>query len=315
MASSLQLPPRRHRRPPRDAARERRQTGRRVRPALFPGRRQTRARSRSNSGTRSRKAGFLGVHISETYGGGGAGLADYNVIVEETAAQGCPDALAGDRLDLRADHRAARQRGAEARMAARARQRRAAPRLRDHRAERGHQHPQGQHGRAPRRQRLVAHGNQILDVGGRRSRLHPRRCARRRARREGARRAVAVHRPRRRQRAFRGRRSRPRCRSRRRSSPCFSTMSKIPADALVGQEGQGLASSVRRPQSGARLRRGDQQRHRPLRARRRARNTRSRAQRLEHADRRASGRRPSARQGLCRRPAGATDDRARGAAL
>jgi len=36
------------------------------------------------------RAGFLGVHISEAYGGGGSGLADYNVIVEETAAQGCP---------------------------------------------------------------------------------------------------------------------------------------------------------------------------------------------------------------------------------
>ena len=36
------------------------------------------------------QAGFLGVHISEVYGGGGSGLADYNVIVEEAAAQGCP---------------------------------------------------------------------------------------------------------------------------------------------------------------------------------------------------------------------------------
>lgn len=36
------------------------------------------------------RAGFLGVHIAEQYGGGGSGLADYNVIVEETAAQGCP---------------------------------------------------------------------------------------------------------------------------------------------------------------------------------------------------------------------------------
>ena len=36
------------------------------------------------------KAGFLGVHIAEQYGGGGSGLADYNVVVEETAAQGCP---------------------------------------------------------------------------------------------------------------------------------------------------------------------------------------------------------------------------------
>ena len=36
------------------------------------------------------EAGFLGVHISEKYGGGGSGLADYNVVVEESAAQGCP---------------------------------------------------------------------------------------------------------------------------------------------------------------------------------------------------------------------------------
>ena len=36
------------------------------------------------------EAGFLGVFISEKYGGGGSGLADYNVVVEETAAQGCP---------------------------------------------------------------------------------------------------------------------------------------------------------------------------------------------------------------------------------
>lgn len=35
-------------------------------------------------------AGFLGVHISEEYGGGGGGLSDYNVVIEEVAAQGCP---------------------------------------------------------------------------------------------------------------------------------------------------------------------------------------------------------------------------------
>lgn len=35
-------------------------------------------------------AGYLGVHIAEEHGGGGGGLADYNVIVEEVAAQGCP---------------------------------------------------------------------------------------------------------------------------------------------------------------------------------------------------------------------------------
>ncbi len=36
------------------------------------------------------QGGFLGVHVDEKYGGGGGGLADYNVIVEEVAAQGCP---------------------------------------------------------------------------------------------------------------------------------------------------------------------------------------------------------------------------------
>ena len=35
-------------------------------------------------------AGFIGVHVSEAYGGGGAGLAEYHVVVEEVAAQGCP---------------------------------------------------------------------------------------------------------------------------------------------------------------------------------------------------------------------------------
>lgn len=36
------------------------------------------------------EAGFLGVYIAEEYGGGGSGLADYNVVVEEVSAQGCP---------------------------------------------------------------------------------------------------------------------------------------------------------------------------------------------------------------------------------
>jgi len=35
-------------------------------------------------------AGYLGVHISEENGGGGGGLADLAIVIEETAAQGCP---------------------------------------------------------------------------------------------------------------------------------------------------------------------------------------------------------------------------------
>ena len=36
------------------------------------------------------EAGFLGVHVSEEYGGGGGGLAELNICIEETAAHGCP---------------------------------------------------------------------------------------------------------------------------------------------------------------------------------------------------------------------------------
>lgn len=35
-------------------------------------------------------AGFLGVHLPEEYGGGGGGLADLAVVIEECAAHGCP---------------------------------------------------------------------------------------------------------------------------------------------------------------------------------------------------------------------------------
>ena len=36
------------------------------------------------------EAGFLGVHLPVEYGGGGGGLADLAVVIEECAAQGCP---------------------------------------------------------------------------------------------------------------------------------------------------------------------------------------------------------------------------------
>lgn len=36
------------------------------------------------------EAGFLGVHMPEAFGGGGGGLAELNIVIEETAAQGCP---------------------------------------------------------------------------------------------------------------------------------------------------------------------------------------------------------------------------------
>ncbi len=36
------------------------------------------------------EAGFLGVHIPEEYGGSGGGMAEFNIVIEECAAQGCP---------------------------------------------------------------------------------------------------------------------------------------------------------------------------------------------------------------------------------
>lgn len=36
------------------------------------------------------QGGFLGVHLPEEYGGGGGGLTDLAVVIEEVAAQGCP---------------------------------------------------------------------------------------------------------------------------------------------------------------------------------------------------------------------------------
>ena len=36
------------------------------------------------------QAGFLGVHLPEEHGGGGGGLVDLAIVIEETASQGCP---------------------------------------------------------------------------------------------------------------------------------------------------------------------------------------------------------------------------------
>jgi alkylation response protein AidB-like acyl-CoA dehydrogenase len=36
------------------------------------------------------EAGFLGAHVPEEFGGSGGGLADLGIVIEETAAQGCP---------------------------------------------------------------------------------------------------------------------------------------------------------------------------------------------------------------------------------
>ena len=57
--------------------------------------------------------GFLGVHLPEEFGGGGGGLEDLALVIEETAAQGCPmfmlvisPAIAGSLLAAHAGDRA-----------------------------------------------------------------------------------------------------------------------------------------------------------------------------------------------------------------
>ena len=36
------------------------------------------------------KLGFLGVNLPEQYGGGGGGMADLSIVLEELGAAGCP---------------------------------------------------------------------------------------------------------------------------------------------------------------------------------------------------------------------------------
>jgi alkylation response protein AidB-like acyl-CoA dehydrogenase len=36
------------------------------------------------------KQGFIGINMPEEYGGGGAGLTELAIVVEQTAAEGCP---------------------------------------------------------------------------------------------------------------------------------------------------------------------------------------------------------------------------------
>lgn len=45
-------------------------------------------------------AGYLGVHLPEEYGGGGGGLQDLTVVIEEVAAHGCPLMLAVSSLSI-----------------------------------------------------------------------------------------------------------------------------------------------------------------------------------------------------------------------
>ena len=193
MASLFNSATRRYRRPSRGAARECRQTRRLVRPAIFSGCRATQSEA-DRAVESARKSGLSRrPYLRDLWRGGGRPCR-LQRDCRRGGRAGMSRSLAGDRLDLRADSRTAWFRGIETQMAARARQRRYAPRLCDHRARRRHQHPQDQHRRATRQPGLDPPRDQILDFRGRRSRFHPRRCARRTLERRRARSPFAFHR-------------------------------------------------------------------------------------------------------------------------
>ena len=93
-------------------------------------------------------AGYLGVHIPAEHGGGGGGLADLNVVIEETAAQGCP-MLAMVINSICADHHGAWFRRIEAGVAPRSCAGHQADVVRRDRTRCRHQHPPHQHHGAP----------------------------------------------------------------------------------------------------------------------------------------------------------------------
>ncbi len=60
-----------------------------VRAVLLPGAGPLRRAHRRAVG-RGRQAGFLGVNLPEEYGGGGGGMVELSIVLEELGAAGCP---------------------------------------------------------------------------------------------------------------------------------------------------------------------------------------------------------------------------------
>ena len=112
--------------------------------------------ARRSCGTRSPSSGFLGVHLPEEYGGGGAGMSELAIVCEELAAVGCPLLLIlVSPGDLRRAHQALRHRRA-ARPLAPPDGHRHEDGVRDHRARRRVEQPQHRDHRDARRRRLPA---------------------------------------------------------------------------------------------------------------------------------------------------------------
>ena len=116
------------------------------------------------------EAGFLGVHISEKWGGGGGGISDYNVVVEETSAQGCPlfsmvlQSICSPILEAYGTEEL------QQRWCPGLGQRHEADVVRHHRTRRWHQHPPDlDHGHTRRRRWVDTERAEVLDVRPRRS--------------------------------------------------------------------------------------------------------------------------------------------------
>ena len=105
------------------------------------------------------KLGFIGVNLPEEYGGGGAGMYELSIVMEEMSARRLPAVVDGGLpRHQRHDHRQVRHRRAEEAVAARYRRRLDHHGVRDHRARRGLELAPHHHHRPPRRQRLDPQG-------------------------------------------------------------------------------------------------------------------------------------------------------------
>ena len=120
------------------------------------------------------EAGFLGVNVPAEYGGGGMGIAELAIVLEELAANGCPLLLLVVSPAICATIIAHfGSEAAEAVLAASLRLGRVEDGLRHHRARRRVQQPQDRHHRHTRRRHLAAQRDRSTTS---RARTSPRPC-------------------------------------------------------------------------------------------------------------------------------------------
>src|SRR5689334_14561095 len=100
------------------------------------------------------KLGFIGVNLPEEYGGGGAGMYELALVMEEMSGAGCPLLMMVAPPRSTAPSSPSSHRGPEEAVVAGNRGRLDHDGVRHHRTRRGLQQPPHHHHRPPRRQRL-----------------------------------------------------------------------------------------------------------------------------------------------------------------